>query len=126
MRSKAAVLLSLLAGLPMGLLLAQEGHPLAGTWHGEWHPAAGQKTRIVMYMHWDGQNIVGIIDPGPNAIALKTATFQGWNVHWEADTKNNVHLSADGKMDNVGSYHRIIKGTWTQGSSKGDFTLTRD
>jgi hypothetical protein len=57
---------------------------------------------------------------------LKSATFQGWNVHVEADTKDKVHVTMDGKMDQVGSYHRIISGTWTQGPAKGDFKLTRD
>src|SRR5271169_4834049 len=108
--------LSVLAALSLGILAsAQEGHPLAGTWHGEWHPAPGQTTRIVLYMKWDSKNIVGIINPGPNAMNLKSATFQGWNVHVEADTKDNVHVVADGKMDQVGSYHRIIAGTWMQG-----------
>jgi hypothetical protein len=103
---------------------AQEGHPLAGTWHGEWHPPSGPAARIVMYMKWDGQNVVGTINPGPNGAALKVATFQGWNVHFEADAKE--HISADGKVENVGSYHRTISGTWAQGSAKGSFKLTRD
>jgi len=33
--------------------VAQEGHPLTGTWHGEWSPAPGQHARIVMFMKWD-------------------------------------------------------------------------
>jgi hypothetical protein len=105
-------------------LFAQEGHPLAGTWHGEWHPASGPAAKIVMYMKWDGQNVVGTINPGPGAIPLKVASFQGWNVHFEADAKD--HISADGKVENVGSYHRTISGTWSQGASKGSFKLTRD
>ena len=118
------VLFGLLA--VFAIAFAQEGHPLAGTWRGEWHPAAGQTTKLVIYMHWDGKSVVGMINPGPNAVALKTANFQGWQVHLEADTKDNAHISADGKMDKVGSYHRTITGTWMQGSAKGDFTLTRD
>ncbi len=108
-----------------GLMCAQEGHPLTGTWHGEWHPAPGKTTRIVMYMKWDGGKVGGMINPGPNAVALKVANFQGWNVHIEADAKDG-HIVADGKMDKVGSYRRTISGTWTEGSAKGDFTLTRD
>ena len=127
MRNLAVTLLSFLALLAIAPpLSAQEGHPLSGTWHGEWRPASGQPTRIVMYLKWDGKNVVGMINPGPNAIPLKVATFQGWNVHLEADAKNNVHIMADGKMDQVGAYHRTIAGTWTQGSATGDFKLTRD
>jgi hypothetical protein len=105
-------------------LSAQEGHPLAGTWHGEWHPPSGPASKIVMYMKWDGQNVVGTINPGPNGVALKVANFQGWNVHFEADAKE--HITADGKVENVGSYHRTISGMWAQGSTKGSFKLTRD
>jgi hypothetical protein len=127
MRKRAGIGLSILAGLCVAISAwAQEGHPLVGTWHGEWHPASWQTTRIVMFMKWDGKDITGIINPGPNVMPIKVATFQGWNVHLEADTKDKVHVTADGKMDQVGSYHRTIAGTWTQGPAKGDFKLTRD
>ena len=39
---------------------------------------------------------------------------------------NPVHIEADGKIDNLGSYNRSISGTWTQGTTKGDFKVTRD
>ena len=126
MRIVLLALFSIFAGLFAGAAFAQEGHPLAGSWHGEWHPAGGQATKLVVFMRWDGKNVAGMINPGPNAAPLKTANFQGWNVHLEADTKDNAHVVADGKMDKVGSYHRTITGTWSQGSAKGDFTLTRD
>ena len=121
------VLLStgVLAGFLLAAALwAQEGHPLAGTWHGEFHPATGSAAKLVMYMNWDGKNVVGTINPGPNGVPLKVANFQGWNVHFEADGKE--HIAADGKVENVGSYHRTITGTWAQGAAKGTFKLTRD
>jgi hypothetical protein len=114
------------------LAFAQEGHPLTGTWHGEWSPAPGQHTRIVMFMKWDTKNIIGTINPGPKAIPLAVATLdaENWTVHFEGETKdqagNPVHISADGKLENIGSYNRTITGTWTQGAAKGDFKLTRD
>jgi hypothetical protein len=108
------------------LAFAQEGHPLTGTWHGEWTPAPGQHTRIVMFMKWDTKNIVGTINPGPKSIPLKVVTLDAdkWTVHFEGDGKE--HVSADGKLENIGSYNRAITGTWTQGAAKGDFKLTRD
>jgi hypothetical protein len=131
MRAKALVLASALASLAVAGF-AQEGHPLTGTWHGEWSPAATQKTRIVMYMKWDTKNVVGTINPGPKSIPLKVATLDPdkWMVHFEADAKDQsgapVHIVADGKLDNIGSYNRTITGTWTQGAAKGDFKITRD
>jgi hypothetical protein len=111
---------------------AQEGHPLSGTWHGDWTSAAGQKNRIVMALKWDTKNVVGTLNPGPRSAPLKTVTLDPdkWMVHFEADAKdkagNPVHVVADGKLDNIGSYNRTITGTWTEGGAKGDFKITRD
>lgn len=123
----ACLLACLLAAMSA---LAQEGHPLSGSWHGEWHPASGQRTPVFIFMKWDSKNIVGTINPGPRAVPLKVATLDpsNWTVHFEGDTKDQppVHIVIDGKLDNIGSYHRTIAGTWTQGTVKGDFKITRD
>jgi hypothetical protein len=111
---------------------AQEGHPLTGTWHGDWSPSAGQKNRIVMALKWDTKNVTGTLNPGPRSAPLKIVTLdpEKWMVHFEADAKdqtgNPVHVVADGKLENIGSYNRTITGTWTQGAAKGDFKITRD
>jgi hypothetical protein len=112
-------------------LVAQEGHPLTGSWHGEWHTSS-EKHPLLFYMKWNTKNVEGSINPGPNAMPLKVATLDAanWTVHFEADGKdrsgNPVHVVADGKLDNIGSYNRTITGTWTQGATKGEFKLTRD
>jgi len=36
------------------------------------------------------------------------------------------HVTAEGKLEDIASYHRTITGTWTQGTTKGTFKLTRD
>src|SRR5579863_5987329 len=62
---------------------AQEGHPLTGSWHGEWHPAAGQKVPVLIYMKWNSRAIEGTINPGPKAAPLKVADLDAsnWTVH---------------------------------------------
>jgi hypothetical protein len=107
---------------------AQEGHPLTGSWHGEWHPSAGQKIPIFIYMKWNSKTIDGTINPGRNGIPLKVADLDAskWTVHFEADTKDQKHIVIDGKLDNIGSYNRTITGSWTEGSMTGDFKITRD
>ena len=111
---------------------AQEGHPLTGTWHGEWSPAPGKNARIVMFLKWDTKNVVGTLNPGPRSAPFKVVSLdpEKWTVHFEADVKDKSgaveHVVADGKLDNIGSYNRTIAGTWTQGSEKGDFKVTRD
>jgi len=105
---------------------AQEGHPLTGTWHGEWKQA-GKATPVVILMRWDKQNLVGMINPGANSTPLKTLSLDpGWKVHLEADTKDNQKIVVDGTMKDIGSYNRTVTGTWAQGTAKGDFRMTRD
>ncbi len=107
--------------------IAQEGHPLTGTWHGDWASGTKQRTPIVMFMKWNNTAIEGTLNPGRNSAPLKvTLDPTKWMVHMEADTKDGQHVTADGKLEDVGSYHRTITGTWTQGSAKGDFKLRRD
>ena len=107
---------------------AQEGHPLTGSWHGEWHPSADQKIPIFIFMKWNSKTVEGTINPGRNAVPLKVADLNAsnWTVHFEADTKDQKHIVVDGKLDNIGSYNRTITGTWSEGPMKGDFKLTRD
>lgn len=83
-------------------------------------------------MKWDAKNVVGTINPGRRAITMEKVTLDpsDWAVHIEGDGKdasgNAVHVVVDGKLDNLGSYNRTLAGTWTQGSVKGDFKVTRD
>ncbi len=110
---------------------AQFGHPLKGTWTGDWGPNKDTRTHVVLDLNWDGKAITGAINPGANGVALKTATLDAptWRVHFEADGKdpagNAVHYVIDGKVENIGAFQRFITGTWTQGSVKGDFKITR-
>lgn len=132
MRRTVVLAASLLALFLAGSLVAQEGHPLTGTWHGNWGPNPSERHPVVLYMKWDSKNIVGTVNPGPNGVPLATATLDpnNWTVHFEADGKDQsgkpVHIIIDGKIDNLGSYNRTISGTWTQGAVKGDFKVTRD
>lgn len=116
-------------GCAVGALavFAQEGHPLTGSWHGEWTQGK-QKTPIVMFMKWNNTAVEGTLNPGKNGAPLKKVTvdYDTWTVHIETDTKDGQHVDATGKMADIGSYHRTITGTWSQGTAKGAFTLRRD
>ncbi len=47
MRLKAACLFCLLVGLSITVAgLAQEGHPLVGTWYGDWGPTPTHRNQI--------------------------------------------------------------------------------
>jgi len=83
-------------------------------------------------MNWDGKNVTGLINPGPDAIPLAGVFLDvtNWTIRIEADAKDSsgtpTHITAEGKLDDIGSYHRKITGTWRQGMAKGDFRITRD
>jgi len=112
--------------------LAQEGHPLTGVWYGDWGPNATTRNHLTIQMNWDGKNVTGIVNPGPDSYPLKVVTLDSskWTVHIEADGKDDkgtaAHFVADGKLENIGSYNRTITGTWNYGTSKATFKLRRD
>jgi len=131
MRIVVASLIGLVVALRVFAAAAQEGHPLTGTWSGDWGPGAAQRTHITMVMTWDGKTVSGTINPGPEAIPVDSIGLDvtNWTVRFEADAKSAsgpIRITADGRLDDIASAHRTITGTWRQGTAKGDFKLTRD
>jgi len=128
-RRVMSALVALLLAAPA---LAQFGHPLKGTWSGDWGPTKDNRTRILLELHWDGKAITGTINPGPKAVAIKKAELNPdtWGVHVEGEGKDAagavVRYVIDGKLENIGAYQRILSGTWTEGGKKGDFRLVRN
>jgi hypothetical protein len=129
LRLVAGPLVALAIALPAA---AQFGHPLKGTWSGDWGPTKDKRTHVVLELNWDGKAITGTINPGPNGVAMKPATLdpETWAVHFEADGKDAsgkaVRYVIDGKLENIGAYQRILSGTWTEGGTKGDFKVVRN
>ena len=125
----AALVAALAVAMPAS---AQFGHPLKGSWSGDWGTSKDNRTRLLLELNWDGKAITGTINPGPNAVALQKAVLDtaNWTVHLEADGKDPsgkaVHYVVDGKLENLGSQNRVLTGTWTQGAVKGDFKLIRN
>jgi hypothetical protein len=133
MKLKAAFVFCLLAGLVLAISgFAQEGHPLTGVWYGDYGVNTTDRAHLTIEMQWDGKNVTGIVNPGPDSFPLKVVTLDSskWTVHLEADGKDGkgaaAHFVADGKLENVGSYNRTITGTWTYGTTKANFKLRRD
>ena len=110
---------------------AQEGHPMTGSWVGDWGSTPNQRHRVVIEMKWTGKQLVGTINPGPAAIPMRVATVNpnDWSLHVEADARDEqgraITYVIDGKIDDLGTYNRSIAGTWNAGSTKGDFKITR-
>jgi hypothetical protein len=116
---------------------AQEGHPLVGSWHGDWGISAAGRQDLTVVIDYtpDGADVSGIANPGYDHATLQNIqlTFPkptDWNVTFEVELKDKsgkaTRYVADGKLDRIGSDRRTLIGTWNTGASKGDFKLTRD
>jgi hypothetical protein len=150
MRARSFRLFGLLSfALITASALAQEGHPAKGTWVGFWGPSESPN-RVVIVMDYDGKNLSGSVNPGPNAVPIKVARLDitpgpppakagdpvgepTFKLHIEADSKdakgNLISIVADGTMRDVGLPNRLLAGTWTQTSGgktvKSDFKVRR-
>ena len=120
-------LLAILALATLSSAGAQEGFPLDGTWRGERQDAQPPVT-IVMIMQWDGHKVTGIINPGPKAIQIGEAHLipEGWRVTLAARTAAGDAIAFDGVLGELGSYHRTITGTWTEGGHSYHVRMVRE
>ena len=113
---------------------AQYGHPLKGSWSGE-RTTGRQQTRLLINLDWDGKEVTGTINPGPNAVTVKKVSYEAadptaWMVRIEAERKDAsgkaIPVMIEGKLENIGSYRRFITGTWTEAGMKSPFKVTRN
>ena len=128
------LLAMLTASLVLGLsaiAVAQEGHPLKGSWLGEWKGNAVHGDNILLILDWDGKAITGMINPGTDNMALTRATLEpsGWVVRLEAEGKDKdgsaVRYVIEGKIENLELPNRSINGTWSSNKGGGAFTASR-
>src|SRR6478609_4822458 len=69
--------------------LGQQGHPLTGTWSGDWGTSPTQRNKITLVMNWDGQKVTGIVNPGPDSFPIGSVYVDvtNWTIRVEADSK---------------------------------------
>ena len=108
---------------------AQQGHPLVGSWSGDWGTSADARERVLLLLDYDGETISGVINPGRAPVALTSATLDpaDWSVRFEVEPSEQtggVRYLIEGQIENLGSItERLIAGTWTQGERRGDFRI---
>jgi len=111
--------------------LAQEGHPLKGSWLGTWGPTETHLNNVIVILDWDGENITGIINPGTDNIEIQDADLdpETWTLTFDATGQdrqgNPVNYSVEGKLDRIPFADRTISGTWTHDGTAGQFTIQR-
>jgi len=110
--------------------LAQHGHPLVGSWSGDWGTDAETRHRVLLVLEYENDAISGTIFDAQMRVAIRSATLDpsSWRVVLEADREDAageiVHYVIDGTIENVGSVtDRALVGTWTQGGVRGDFRV---
>jgi hypothetical protein len=100
--------------------------PLSGTWTGDWGPNANDRNPVTLELKWDGTNLTGTVNPGPDAIPLTKAAYakETSMITMEADAKTRggatVHYTIEGKVDG-----KMMSGSWSHDDKKGDFKLTK-
>ena len=109
---------------------AQHGHPLVGTWSGDWKAADGQTGRVLVVINFDEDQVIsgniiegtirspiteGILDPDTWAVTLKAEQEGAGGV---------TPVEIRGVIENLGSAtERAIVGTWEKGHIRSDLRL---
>lgn len=129
MRRHARVIGCLLLCAPsVSSVFAQHGHPLVGSWSGDWG-TADQRHRVLLVLDYDGERVTGVINPGRAPVVLTSVMLdpETWSVELEAAASaqtGGVAYRIEGRIENLGSVtERTLIGTWTQGGERGDFRL---
>ena len=113
------VLLSTLMG---NLAFAQEGHPLKGSWIGEWTGNETHGDFVLMVLDWDGKNVTGVINPGTDNMVIDKVELDpsDWSVTIEA---NGYVL--EGTIEQLEIPSRSVSGTWKNGNRSGSLAISR-
>ena len=137
-----SVRVCLLAAAAIALTVAaaaQEGHPLAGTWYGDFS-TGNQKNDLTVIMKWDGRSVTGLINPGPDSRPITSAVLtitdpgkpaaEGQRSTEGIPPKFHVRFEVDGRtfegmLQNPVAGNRRLTGTWTRGAEKGTFQIRR-
>ena len=120
-----------IATLLIPIAMAQEGHPLKGSWIGVWEGNETHGENIVVIMDWDGERISGVINPGTDNIEIDEVTLDpdDWSVHIEAnaqtDAGRSIRYVIDGTIQELELPSRSIIGTWRSQEGRGAFDIRR-
>ena len=105
---------------------AATADPLSGTWTGDWGPSETHRNPVTVALQWDGKNLTGTLNPGPEAVSITKASFapDTGMVAMEASTPGRggelVLFVIEGKLADG-----AITGSWVHDNKKGDFKIKK-
>ncbi len=125
MRSVLPGLLMLLAGSAG----AQEGFPLDGTWRGETVVKDGSHRTIVLVMQWDGKQISGTMNPGPDSTDFTGRKTQSGRLEVHRGLQDRpgrqcafLKASSPTSANTTGCW----RGKWNEGTSSFDIRFVHE
>ncbi len=109
---------------------AQHGHPLVGSWSGEWVPPGGEPQRVLVVLEYENDTVSGSIYFGTRRVPIRRALLEpdSWAVRLEASENRNddgvVDYLIEGRIENLGSTtERTITGSLVRNGERGDFRV---
>jgi hypothetical protein len=120
-------LCTLVVSSPFG----QQGHPLTGSWSGEWTTADGETQRILLALDYGLSGAVsGAVFFGTRRLDLARATLDpaSWSVRFEAlendSSGRRIEYVIEGRIENLGSTTaRSIVGNLSRNGERGMFKV---
>lgn len=114
----SAIVLLLVSSFTM----AQEGHPLKGSWIGEWSGNEALGDFVLLVMDWDGKKVSGVINPGTDDLVIEDVKLKpsDWSVTIKAGS-----YTIEGKIEKLELPSRSIVGTWKSRDGSGKFEISR-
>jgi len=123
----------LLAVLSLGAVqvVAQHGHPLVGSWSGDWGRNQTERSRLLVTFEFGVDQVIsGFIIENGTRTPFETAVLDpsAWAITITAERSTSagaVPMRIEGVIENLGSATgRRISGTWVEGDVRGDFQLS--
>ena len=100
--------------------------PPSGTWSGDYGPDSSRRESITVDLHWEDNDLRGVVQAGPRSMELTKALFKPETgaITMEFDAQGNngrtVHYVIEGQVDGG-----TMAGTWSHDAERGDFRVTR-
>lgn len=109
-------------GMLAGSATAQEGHPLKGSWIGEWSGNTALGEFVLVVMDWNGEEVTGMINPGTDNLEIDSVELDpsDWSVEIKADD-----YTIEATIENLELPSRSLVGTWRSSGGRGDFEIVR-